>query len=508
MLSTEVCASAGLLGLPAGCLERIVENLDFLSVMMLSCVSTRMRKDSLPFWAKQQTPPLFAHELSHSQLGERFVAAACKAIETSALHTPDAKFKYASVVPDPLALRDAAAALDLSYMLRWLPPPKTVVSPSGSAGCESARSASHTGGRGGSKGSQKRGPPPKITPLTIAILTRSSRAVEALLDEAGGTCDPMLAPNNPGGQMPRLDLAVHRLPSAHLGQYTVTRRRDGEVKSVLSCKDVTVRVVDDPEATQSSVYACPVLTRSCVNTMWLLEMAFLIHEPRICELLLLRTEMKAPRYSIVELLGPNSVCGASFARLGAEHIAVSPVSDTGCSESDGTTSADDDVVNERPEITVSFCMDLDSCTYARDMLRIARAFIGSSRLSASLSIESLSNIADFGDAEIISRLQIPGSARTAISQRQRWRILYESVKRRQLESSSNGNRSRIDGETGSRRVAAWHVCLSRRHEAEICRNLQLLPASRIDVEAKLIPFCNRVTIRRRNLLKELSPSLP
>jgi hypothetical protein len=480
--------------LPPDCLARVVNCLDVLSAFALSLTSSRLYRDVLPLWSDSHEPPSLVSDTAADSplLASLLLRSASAAIYSSALHTAASTFRHASVVPDALSLREAAAAVDAAHLLRHLPqPPRPSLQHA---------SGPPAGSRCGARGGGRSGPAPKISALQIAVLTRAARAVQVLLGEPAGAQDVMLAPENAEGRMARLDLVVSRLPAAHLGRYTVTEERDGGPARAVVSKQVTVRVADDPTATASPVYACVVSEKACVNTVWLLEMAVLIHDARVCELLLHRTAMRAPRVCLAELLDPSaSLCGASYARLGAEPNHSQEVA---AAATAAATAAADEVDGARGErTTLSFCHLLSGCMLARASLQIARDFIATSRAEAP-SLRAAFYAADYGDAALVETVlgdQPSADSRLAVVERQQWRILYERVRLAQIVASSSPV---IDA--NSQFAVAWHRCMNWFPSDGDCRRTQLEPARDADVLERIRSFALCALARRQHVLKRLS----
>lgn len=487
--------------LPTVCIDRITRELDILSLHSLSATDSFLNSIvwKLQLDRERETDSFTDVSLDavgcHSpRLVKRLAAAASKALSSSALHTPDPRFQLASVIPNPFSARHAAAAVDSASLLRFLPPPPT---PPLQLSADTLVVAAGSCGR--SRGRGRRLPPPKLTPLQIAILTSSAEAVEVLLDEPAGTQDALLASSNVDGRMARLDLAVSRLPAAALGRYTEKRRRDGS-SGVVAHKEVTVRAVDDPAATASPVYACMVSTKKCINTAHALKMAVLVHDARVCELLLQRTSWKAPWISIEALLDPTLfACGASYARLGAD---IERPSAHGHGEEEAMPTAPfvDDEENETQwQWTISLCKDLDKCSFARNSLRIARAFTKRLWENQQPTDRAVHHAADYGDLALCTELLDAADVTDlSVVERLRWRILYEKgVRLPQIISAAMGN-----GRAPTVK-ADWHLCCSSRSNTELAETLPYTAIQGEEVR-KVEAHARRIIDRRVALIKLLS----
>lgn len=490
--------------LPTLCIDRVVRELDVLSVHSLSLTDSWLKNVVLKLHYDRQRTVDSTADVSlevvgcHSpRLVKRLIAAASEAILSSALHTPDPRFQFASVIPSPFSARDAASAVNCASLIRLLPPPPT---PPLQLSADTLVVAAGSRGRGRGRG--RRLPPPKLTPLQIAILTSSARVVEVLLDEPRGTQDALLAASNADGRMARLDLAVSRLPAAALGRYTEKRRRDG-TSGVVACKEVTVRAVDDPAATASPVYACMVSTKECVNTAHALKMAVLVHDAHVCELLLQRTSWKAPWITIEALLDPMLfACGASCARLGAD--IESPLVDE--LEEEDTELVDSAHFGERGQddvrCAISFCEFLDECRFARNSLRIARAFTERLRVGDQPTDRAVHHAADYGDSALCSEL-LEGAdvSHSVVAERLRWRILFEEGVRLPQILAATSSR---DGESARR--AVWHPCCqSHSVDDGLATNMASKEIEGQDL-ARLKAYASLVIARREATIKMISNS--
>jgi hypothetical protein len=495
--------------LPNELLERVVKHLDALSALLLSCVSRRLECDVLRLWAQHQAsaPPPPDH------LAGIFTRSADAALARSALHTPSPCFIHSSLIPFPLPLRHAAAALDIARLIVVLSPPQQCA-PEPVPG--------------------KAPTPAKISALQTAVLCRSSRAVSALIGEY--SISPRL----------RLDLDAQRLPNAHLGKYTVPaisgkRARPG---GVYKTKVITVRTISNPDAVVSLVDASVLfLSRTCVNTRSLLELAVLTHDAASCELLCARPGIEAPLYALSELIDPAlSLCGASAARLGAEASVnnVADASETTPEDFDcmvsqykskegwksrgkhrqkdgknGTKMIDDytdkdtksraersanegdrkvvDEIEHSPVI-LSFCEDLDACRYASTLLRITLALSNNCRLQDEISINARHMAADYGDMGLVSlgygTSGLPESMRAVIVKRQRWRLLYEAAK---VSSAWDPAQTRVYVHSCSTSCPSTNVRAKRSWPATDCELVSLV-----------FPYMERVRVRRLGVIKELS----
>jgi hypothetical protein len=443
-------------------LDRIVKHLDILSALLLSCTNRRLRRDVWPLWVRH------AHSAPDPpcHLAEAFTSVASAALSRSALHTSSPHFTKSSAIPCPLPLRHAAAALDIAQLVAVLP------------ACEledSSVSADRSDG--------KRPPPAKISALQTAVLCRSARAVGALLGE-GHVSTPL-----------RLDLNVRRLPNALLGTYTVPTvfGKCHQQCSVYATREVTVRTTDHPDAVVSLVHASAMMvSRTCVNTSSVLEMAVLMHDAATCELLCSRQGFGVPSYALSELLCPTlSVCAASMVCLGADCDESETAADMDVSARDSENCAVS--IDKRKRRVLSFCEHLEACLYISGLYRITLALARSSKLRDEVSMGARHMAADYGNAELLSIgcdvREIPTSTRAALARRQEWRILYEAAK----------TAAAIDIDLTCVR---FHHCISSDLPVSIdAVNSRL--ATDEELSTMILPYCRRAQARRIATIRAL-----
>lgn len=484
--------------LPTECLECILQYLDFLSAFSLSLVSKRLRQDSLRLWKNTHKVPYSVNDLGSHGTATEFSQAAHKAIADSALHTSSPCFRYSSVIPHPLPLSHAAAALDIASMY-------SVLSGSCSFHNSTTQATSKAVKRGRYGHELNSEPAKKISPLQIAVLCQSNRVVQALISERSGYLDPMLT-NNPHGVHDRIDLDVYKLPNAHLGsfaEFDTRGRRIGTHKS----KIVSVRIYK-PTATKLIPYDEEDSRKPCINTTFLLEVACLIHNPDIFASLCHGTTMKAPDYSLSRLLSPtSSVCVASHVRYGLECYANDYFNNPGkrewASQSNALPSDRLKHIKSDRSDAMLFCEHLDKCPYIHGLSQIVRAMIDTGRLSAVVSQKALNCLADFGDKNLIQAFlrSRPDYAafEAAIIRRIQWRMLYSPIKLHKIALSSR--------ESCEEKILCQAIfCKCVRGNRAPVHVSNFREASESDIDTRLQTFFMVFFRRQREVLEFLSRS--
>lgn len=495
--ATAVMEKSCLQYLPLECLERVLHHLDFMSAFLLSCASARLRTDTLRLWLRTHHAPATINDLDESTVSVAFGVNARRAISDSALHTSSSCFEYSSVIPHPLPLRHAAAALDIPSMLAVLPPWNCALDSVDMDGSQAEWGCSKTDGS-----KRSRAPAAKLTPLQVAVICHSARAVQALLLDKWDRRDPMLIDNDDGVHE-SLNLDVSKLPNAHLGYYCdfdTNGRRTG----ICRWKNIGARIANGPDEKHSSPYDVETCIKRCVNPKHLLEVAVLCHNPDICEMLCHQTQMKAPVYSVAELLSPNgSVCAATFTRLGTERSQDSSDFDMQSLTCGETGALDESNFQSHgtPSTIVLYCENLDACPYVQGLLRICKAMAATARLSGNSSMTALHHAADFGDENLMNHLLQSCSDKVArianVIKRIRWRLLYDSAKYLKMRESMQ---SAVDAfQTDIPMFRSCAILGGRPQNIYKVRK-----TSQNEFELLLSPFASRLAERRHGILRYLS----